>query len=567
MKCFLISILAAISLFCGGSKTSQDRLSWLYLNARNHFAFSRPDPGAPAALVERPRSMLVNLIRESQNEILIWCYEFDEPAIIEALAFARQRGVSIRIIGTSDYSYKKLEAAGLPVFPRKKSGLQHSKIMLFDQKRIFSGTGNFTISDFFHSNNAFFYLELTGANASRIKQMLETEGTLSPPVWLDFNGRLLVSPGRGRLIQTQLVKAILSAKYSIQFMIFSHTDPVISSALRFKAAQGILVEGIYDDPNNKGIVEPGSEADKINSSLGALPSAIYLDGNRSVFEKDEILRGGHLHHKTIIIDEHRVLTGSYNWSAGARDSNMEIFFDFSSFDAAAVFIEEFDRVRAAAFPLARPPAIADQGGRLSFVNGSFCAESAPSEFTVFSGSRHFFRAEHFRPANPSQGCLRLADGQDISAGVFGASLSPDLAPGSSVEPAVYSFGYSAARNSPGAASDLPCENVECNGFTFRSRPSEGWIWTQPAVVGAEYIRFWTQTGITSRIALTRTGPGLYSFPAVLIKSDALVFLESGSGAHYAGCLASGGLPRALKQFMDALEYASDQNPVCADINN
>jgi phosphatidylserine/phosphatidylglycerophosphate/cardiolipin synthase-like enzyme len=54
--------------------------------------------------------------------------------------------------------------------------------------------------------------------------------------------------------------------------------------------------------------------------------------------------GGAMHHKVIIIDEERVITGSYNFSKNASRRNDENVLMIDSKDIAAQYLKEFDRI-------------------------------------------------------------------------------------------------------------------------------------------------------------------------------------------------------------------------------
>ena len=60
---------------------------------------------------------------------------------------------------------------------------------------------------------------------------------------------------------------------------------------------------------------------------------VRLDKNRGV-----------MHHKVIIIDDYRVITGSFNISKNANNKNDENIIILDSRDLALKYIEEFNRI-------------------------------------------------------------------------------------------------------------------------------------------------------------------------------------------------------------------------------
>ena len=55
-------------------------------------------------------------------------------------------------------------------------------------------------------------------------------------------------------------------------------------------------------------------------------------------------RSAYMHHKVMIIDDHIVVTGSYNWSASAEDRNDENTIILDSISIAEIYMEEFNRL-------------------------------------------------------------------------------------------------------------------------------------------------------------------------------------------------------------------------------
>jgi phosphatidylserine/phosphatidylglycerophosphate/cardiolipin synthase-like enzyme len=108
-------------------------------------------------------------------------------------------------------------------------------------------------------------------------------------------------------------------------MAFSFTFDDVAGVIETKAEQGVHVRGIFETT--------GSETR--SSELRPLYCAgleMRQDGNPFV-----------LHHKVFIIDGVTVITGSFNFSEGARDSNDENLIIVSDPDLGAQFLAEFHR--------------------------------------------------------------------------------------------------------------------------------------------------------------------------------------------------------------------------------
>jgi phosphatidylserine/phosphatidylglycerophosphate/cardiolipin synthase-like enzyme len=136
-------------------------------------------------------------------------------------------------------------------------------------------------------------------------------------------------------VSPRIIAHIREAQRSIRFMAFSFTHDGIGQALREKAQAGVSVVGVFE--------RTGSETQF--SEFGKLKQAgleVYQDGNPYA-----------MHHKVFIIDDVKVIFGSYNFSDGADRDNDENLLVVTDAAFARPFIQEFDRILAAA---KNPPA-------------------------------------------------------------------------------------------------------------------------------------------------------------------------------------------------------------------
>ena len=555
--------------------------------AERYFYFSRPEGDARLPDKLRARDRLVGLIDGARERIEVWCYGLDEPELIAALVRARARGVELTMTGDADHAYEEALAAGLNIPRRRRSGLQHVKLVLVDRRVLFAGTGNFTTSGFFYNNNGFFHLELDGLSAERVSRALTYESEDVRVPTLPFDGRLYFAPRQGRLIQNRIVRAILNAKRSIRFMIFSHTDPVITAALYNQARAGVSVSGLYDDEFSRFAFDADTEGGRLNAAAGSLPIALYLDGNFSEFEKRPgEFHGGHQHHKTLIIDGERVLTGSYNWSMSARDKNLETLFDFSDPRVAAVFDGEYERLRARS--LIQPRAIhppPPRGASPLLVTSDFgddrfyCPsvhDDGHTDFTVFAGRGPYFRALRFSGReDPSASGVRATpfgerpcyehDGAATQSA--GLPKSPDYSlslpesrrdTGPWREARAYTYGLAFARGKA-RPDGLPCEQEHCPPVILRElRTDEGYLWISASAANPDAftsMRVWSRAGFSAAVPLRLVASGFYTFTPFDAGGDMLVFLNDASDATRLGCVQSGtamdATPRYVRDYLAA----------------
>jgi len=116
------------------------------------------------------------------------------------------------------------------------------------------------------------------------------------------------------------------ANQSIQIMVMLITQDELADALIEAQDRGVDVDIIIDD---EGYYNSGSDYQRI------LDSGVDIRGDE---------RSGLMHHKIMIIDDYIVITGSYNWSDSAEDSNDENIIILNSTTIADIYLVEFDRL-------------------------------------------------------------------------------------------------------------------------------------------------------------------------------------------------------------------------------
>lgn len=102
-----------------------------------------------------------------------------------------------------------------------------------------------------------------------------------------------------------IVQTIGEAEKQILVQAYVLTSDKIAAALVTAKKRGVIVKVILDKAQSTGL---GADA----SVLAQGGVEVYLDGNHKI-----------AHNKVIIIDDYTVLTGSFNYSAAAEDSNAE----------------------------------------------------------------------------------------------------------------------------------------------------------------------------------------------------------------------------------------------------
>lgn len=153
---------------------------------------------------------------------------------------------------------------------------------------------------------------------------LESElSDIEAPVEFEF---VTVSFSRPEDTSSLLQYWIGKANVTIRLMVMLITQDELASSLIDAHERGVDIDIIIDDDWYS---SSGSDYQ------GILDAGIDIRGDE---------RGGLMHHKVMIIDGYIIVTGSYNWSASAEDSNDENILILKSTVIANEYIDEFNRI-------------------------------------------------------------------------------------------------------------------------------------------------------------------------------------------------------------------------------
>ncbi len=272
----------------------------------------------------------------------IAAYEFNDPALTTAVLAAKGRGVRVRVVTDDDAGINdaettltQLQQAGIPIVNDDRSALMHDKFMILDSATVWTGSWNYTVNGTYRNNNNALVLHSQPAVQDYQAEFNEmfVDGQFGPKSPVNTPREQFTQDGTPISIyfaseedvKTDVDAALQTAQHSIRFMTFSFTLDDVGQVLLDKASAGVDVSGIFETT--------GSEtrfAELTPLFCAGLP--VRQDGNPFV-----------LHHKVFIVDDTTVLTGSYNYSASANDSNDENLVIISDPDLAQQYLAEFDR--------------------------------------------------------------------------------------------------------------------------------------------------------------------------------------------------------------------------------
>ncbi|MFN3491019.1 MAG: phospholipase D-like domain-containing protein [Anaerolineales bacterium] len=284
---------------------------------------------------------LAQAIDAAKLSVDVAIYSLSLNSVRDALIHAHKRGVQVRMVMESDNLERadpqRIKEAGIPILGDRREGLMHNKFVVIDKSEVWVASMNFTDSGVYQDNNVLMRIRSVKAAENFIKEFEEMyvedsfgdnirAETPNPQATIDGTVvKTYFSPDD--VVQPKLVDIINTANQSIYFMAFSFTADPIGEAIRNRAQEGVTVAGVMDDEQVESNI--GTEFDSFRQA----GLDVYRDG-----------LAGQMHHKTIIIDESIVITGSYNFTNSAEVRNDEYALVIYNKMIAGLFIDEFQRI-------------------------------------------------------------------------------------------------------------------------------------------------------------------------------------------------------------------------------
>ena len=281
-------------------------------------------------------ALLIDDYNQAKEEILVAIYAMTNDRIRDALIAAHHRGVDVKVYTDDGELFsedmKVLKKAGISVLSDEDpSALMHDKFSIIDQKIVWSGSCNYTYYAFYRNNENL--VKITGSKVAKVyrqeffelwKHQLVENAYISDVLEIYF------SPEDD--FEQRLLDLIAHARTEIDFLAFAFTNDTISDALIAKRSEGIIVKGVIDEKQNS--YQKSSDYRKMREN----GIDVHLDGNKYT-----------LHDKIMIIDD-TVITGSYNFTRKANDTNNENSIVVHNKALADQYKTEFQKIFAEAKP-------------------------------------------------------------------------------------------------------------------------------------------------------------------------------------------------------------------------
>ncbi len=301
-------------------------------------------PGAKITK-QNPGYALVKMIRNSRKTFYGAFFDIGLLDISKELCRAKRRGVDVRIV-TDDRNFSgrainMIVKAGIPVVCDNKSSLMHNKFAIADSRKVFTGSYNATRNGTLRNNNNAVVIDSPGLAKIYLEEFREM-----------FNEKIFsnrprrgIYPPKGKVhyihvggatmhayfspeddVENIILNTIKKSKRKIRFMYFSFTSAKVAEALVQCRKRGVDVRGLFEKRGT------GSRYSQyLTMNLEGVP--VKLDRNRYI-----------MHHKVIIIDDHIVITGSYNMSKNAARKNDENILIIDNRKIAKKYTREFNRL-------------------------------------------------------------------------------------------------------------------------------------------------------------------------------------------------------------------------------
>ena len=261
-------------------------------------------------------------IDKAQQSLDVASFDFDLPLIAAALRRAQERGVLVRVVVDGEnletpevaQVVSELEDADIGVTVDQREAFMHNKFIVIDRAVVWTGSWNLTVNDTFRNDNNM--LRLADAriadNYTRKfealfghREGIRTQVSIQYPAVDLGNYQVVTLFTPEHDVTRQVVLAIQQARERIDVLAFTFTSDPIADALIAAKGRGVQVRGVIETRN---VRATGSEMRKLQAS----GLDVREDGNCYI-----------MHHKVFVIDGRQVITGSFNWTNQAQQSNDE----------------------------------------------------------------------------------------------------------------------------------------------------------------------------------------------------------------------------------------------------
>jgi phosphatidylserine/phosphatidylglycerophosphate/cardiolipin synthase-like enzyme len=294
---------------------------------------------------------LVALINDAQSSIDVAAYELDLENVADALIKAHEDGVAVRLVTDTDNvdetAVQNIRRAGIPVVDDDRNSIMHDKFVIIDGDTVLTGSWNLTENGTYRNNNNAIVIHSTALAENYETEFEEmfVNKEFGPDAFTETPNRrvsIMGEIGEAEMaivenyfapedeVTMQIVEHLQEADQSVYFMAFSFTDDRIGKLLLDRYTAGLEVKGVFEKRGSD--VEYGEY-----TPMRDLGIDVLVDGNPYI-----------MHHKVFIIDEEKIILGSFNFTRSADRSNDENILIITHPGIAQAYMDEFQRIYAQA---------------------------------------------------------------------------------------------------------------------------------------------------------------------------------------------------------------------------
>ncbi|MBN1484063.1 MAG: phospholipase [Chloroflexia bacterium] len=290
-------------------------------------------------------AVLVADLDRAQQSIDLASFDLDLSSVAQALIRAHQRGVRVRVIVDDENLEDEivlelceaLDQAGIPIVYDQRNAFMHNKFAVIDKQVLWTGSWNLTDNGAYRNNNNALRFELAELAENYTVEFEEmfVDGAFGPSSPADTPYPVLQLSDDSVIenyfspeddVAAAILAQLRQAESEIVFMAYSFTDDDMGRVLLQKAREGVVVRGVFE---SRGASSEYSEY----SLLRQAGLDVRLDGNPAI-----------MHHKVFVVDAQILITGSYNFSASAANSNDENVLIIQNTELARSYLDEFERI-------------------------------------------------------------------------------------------------------------------------------------------------------------------------------------------------------------------------------
>ncbi|KLO23827.1 hypothetical protein X275_01945 [Marinitoga sp. 1197] len=217
------------------------------------------------------------------------------------------------------------------ILPDKNiEGYLHEKFMIFDNKSVLFGTGNFTSGSIFEDLNVYIYTEDQAITSLFLKEFQnfqngkfgKNKNIDNKSIYSKDIGKVIFITGPSKNIYSAINNFILSSKKFLYIFTYSFTDGRILYSFEKLSSINVDVKIIADSWNEKFV-----------SNLKYLKGIEY-----------KILKKYRNMHLKLLVNEYGLLLGSYNLTYRAREKNDEYILIIYNKDIRQILLDLFNKL-------------------------------------------------------------------------------------------------------------------------------------------------------------------------------------------------------------------------------